>query len=164
MKKLTSIILLCLGVAAILAGCANQQAAPSVAIANPWSTWNSIQEAEAAVGCSFGLPEVIAGSYNATEFRTMNNKLIEVVYSDGDFQVCIRKETGENQDVSGDYNQYETCSEENRSGAAITTYFNSGNGAKKQLISHQGYSWSLVASNGYWGDSNEDFLQAIMET
>ena len=162
-ESMKKIILMCLGLFILFAGCANKEAAQTAAIANPWSTWDSIKEAEEACGFSFGLPDVIAESFTATEFRTMMGELIEVVYCDEDFEVCIRKSKGEDQDILGDYNRYETCNEENRNGAAITTYFNSSNSAMKQLISHQGYSWSLVAANGFWGDSNEDFLRAILQ-
>ena len=167
MKKMIPTILLCLSIVVLFAGCSNQETAQPkesqmVAIANPWSNWDSMEEAEAATGFSFGLPEVIAESFTATEFRTMNGELMEVVYFDGDFEVCIRKAKGENQDISGDYNQYESCTEENRDGAAIATYYNSANKAVKQIISYDGYSWSLMAPNGYWGDSNEDFVNGIL--
>ena len=80
---------------------------------------------------------------------------------DGDFEICIRKQKGEGQDISGDYNKYETCTETSHNGGTITNYHNSNNNAVKQLISYKGYSWSLVAPNGYWGDSNWDFIGGI---
>ena len=164
MKRIVLTILLCLGIFALFAGCASKKEPQTVAIANPWSTWDSIKEAENATGFSFGLPDVIADSYIATEFRTMNGELVEVVYCDGDFEVCIRKAKDERQDISGDYNQYETCNEERRNDITIITYGNSEKAALKQLIYCQGYSWSMIAPNGYWGDSNEDFLRSIMES
>lgn len=168
MKKNTSMILLCCIVFTIFAGCRNQTVAQeplsqTVAIGNPWSDWDSIEEAERVIGFSFGLQEVIADSYHAVSIRTLNNELIEVVYRDEDFEVCVRKQKGEGQDISGDYNEYETCTETNHNGAAITDCRNSDNHAVKQLISYNGYSWSLVAPNGYWGDSNRDFVSQIWE-
>ena len=160
--------LLCLLIFTIFPGCEDQAAeqAPEsqqVASGNPWSDWDSIEEAENAVGFSFGLPEVIAGSYHAVCFRTMNNELLEVVYRDGDFEVCVRKRKSEGQDISGDYNKYEICTETNHNGGTMIHYHNSDNHAVKQLISYKGYSWSLVALNGYWGDSNWDFMSKIWE-
>lgn len=168
MKKSASIILLLCMIAAVFAGCGKQtapqeQASQTTAIGNPWSDWDSIEEAESAIGFSFGLPEVIAETYHAVTIRTLNNKLIEVVYRDEDYEVCVRKQAGEEQDISGDYNNYETCTEMNYNGGRITEYHNSNNNATKQLISYNGYSWSLVAPNGYWGDSNGDFLNQIFE-
>ena len=132
-------------------------------IGNPWSDWTSIEEAENATGFSFGLPEVISGSYTAVAFRTLNSELIEIIYRDGIHEVCVRKQAGEGQDISGDYNEYETCTESNFSGGTMISYHNSDNNASKQLIHYNGYSWSLVAPNGYWGDSNQDFLHIIAE-
>lgn len=168
MKKVVSIILLCLIISTIYVGCGkqmkeNEQISQTATIGNPWSDWDSIEEAESVIGFSFGLPEVIADSYNAVSVRTMNDKLIEVVYCDKDFEVCVRKQKGEGQDISGDYNKYETCTETNYSGGTITNYHNSDNNAVKQIISYKGYSWSLVAPNGCWGDSNWDFVSKIWE-
>ena len=168
MQKNASIIFLCCIISAIFAGCWNQtvaqeQISQTTAIGNPWSDWDSIKEAESVIGFSFGLPEVIADSYNAVSIRTLNNELIEVVYCDEGFDVCVRKQKGEGQDISGDYNKYETCTVMNHNGGTITNYHNSDNNALKQLISYKGYSWSLVAPNGCWGDSNWDYVSKIWE-
>lgn len=168
MKKKISIILLCCMISAVFAGCGNQTAAQeqesqTTMIGNPWSDWDSIEEAESAVGFSFELPETVADSYNAVSVRTLNNELIEVVYRDAEFEVCVRKQKGEGQDISGDYNEYETCTETHRDGGAITNYHNADNNAVKQLISYMDYSWSLVAPNGYRGDSDGAFLSEIWE-
>ena len=166
MKKLISIILICLMIIAAFTGCGNSAPEPehntTVAIGNPWREWATIAEAEDAVGFTFGLPDVIAGNYKAAEFRTMNKELIEVVYLDGEYEVCVRKQVGEGEDISGDYNQYESCTETQQNGAKITTYHNTQNNAVKQLISYNGHSWSLVAEKGFSGDSANDFLNAIL--
>lgn len=166
MKKMISVVLACLIIFVCFSGCGKQTGAQETmsqmaAIGNPWSEWSSIEEAEAAVGFSFGLPAVIADSYHAVEVRTMNNMMIEVIYRDEEFEVCVRKQEGEGQDISGDYNEYAISSETRRDGGVITGYQNFDENAVKQLISYKGYSWSLVAPNGYWGDSNWDFVDQI---
>ena len=153
MKKNALMILFCCMISAIFVGCGNQAAAQAqtsqtTMIGNPWSDWDSIEEAESVIGFSFGLPEVIADSYTAVSIRTLNDELIEVVYRNEADEVCIRKQKGEGQDISGDYNEYETCTEVNRDGGIMTDYRNSNDPAVKQLISYKGYSWSLVAPNG----------------
>jgi hypothetical protein len=104
MKKIISIILFCLIISTIYVGCGkqmeeNEKTSQTAAIGNPWSDWDSIEEAESVIGFLFGLPEVIAESYNAV----------------------------------------------------------------KQIISYNGYSWSLVAPNGCRGDYNRDFGSKIWE-
>ena len=167
-KKAIGLVLLCLIPFAVCVGCGTQsakqeQTSQTAMIGNPWSDWDSIEAAESAVGFSFGLPEVIADSYRAVSIRTLNGELIEVLYRDEGFEVRVRKQKGEGQDISGDYNKYETCTEKSYSGATITNFHNANNDAVKQLISHNGCSWSLVAPNGYWGDSNWDFVSKIWE-
>ena len=168
MKKRRIGIVLFLVLFVFLAGCANQNPEPeptaqTAAIGNPWSQWASLEEAENAVGFSFGLPEVISDHYTAEAYRTLNNELLEVIYRDGDFEVRVRKQKGEGQDLSGDYNQYDTCTQFPFGSGTLTNYHDSGSNALKQLISLGGYSWSLTAPNGYWGDSNADFLNRILE-
>ena len=162
MKKIIAIILLCVAFTLLFSGCQTTKAEPSTAIANPWSDWDSLKEAESAVGFPLGLPEVIAGSFEAVTFRTMNQQLLEVTYRDEDFEVCVRKQAGEGQDISGDYNEYETRTEVSHNGGTVITYQNTDDSAMRQVISCDGYSWSLVAPNGYWGDSNQDFMNAIL--
>lgn len=165
MKKSAFVILLCCIVLSAFAGCGNQTAAQAqtTAIGNPWSDWDTMEEAEAAIGFSFDLSEVIDNSYHAVRFRTLNKDLMEVVYRDEDYEVCVRKQKGERQDISGDYNQYETRTETNQNEATITSYSNANNPAVKLLISYKGYSWSLVASNGFREGSCEDFVREILE-
>ena len=168
MKKIGLIIVLCFVATNIFVGCGDQtseskQISQSVAIANPWTDWTTMEEAEAAVGFTFGLPEVIADNFTASAFRTMSNELLEVIYHYNEFEIRVRKQIGEGQDISGDYNQYDICTEESIAGGTITYYHNSGNNAVKQLISYNGYSWSLVAPNGYGADSDWNFASAISE-
>ena len=163
MKKIISIIILCLFGTILLVACGKQEVekpSQTTMIGNPWSSWDTIQEAESAVGFAFGLPEVLADSYEAGTIRTLNDKLIEVVYYCGDFKVCVRKQEGEGQDISGDYNQYETCREESYNGGTIANYHNSTNNAVKLIISYNGYSWSVVAPEGY---SDLDLVSMICE-
>ena len=165
MKKTISVMLLCLMIVGIFAGCGKQGTGQQqmAMMGNPWSQWMSIEEAEAAADFSFGLPAVIDARFYADEIRTMNNELIEVVYRDQTLEICVRKQKGEGQDISGDYNEYETCTEENIDGATVIQYSNSDNDAVKQLVSYNGFSWSFVAPNGYGEGSGLVFVYAILE-
>lgn len=167
MKKIAS--LLCLIIAfAVFAGCGprsveQEYESHTVMIGNPWTDWDLLAEAEAAVGFSFGLPEVMADGYEIVSIRTMNNELLEVVYRYEELEVCVRKQKGEGQDISGDYNVYEICEETDYYGAVITNYLNSVDPAAKQIISYHGYSWSLVAPNGYGVDLEREVLNWILK-
>lgn len=169
MKKLILMVLLCLAFPLLLIGCgkentAAEETAQTAQIGNPWKEWSTLKEAENAVAFSFGLPEVIAQRYTVSEVRTMLDELLEVRYRDGEYEVCVRKQKGEGQDLSGDYNQYDFVSERLEHGASVTTYHNSDNPAVKQIVSYQGYSWSVVAPNGYGEEADGIFLEYIWNT
>lgn len=159
MKK---ILLFCLILLVLMSGCGRQEK-QTVSIANPWSDWGTLAEAEAAVGFSFGLPTEIGDSCTAEAFRTMSGELLEVIYRSGDSQIRVRKQKGEGQDISGDYTQYDTCARETVRGAAITAYRDSGSRAEKLLVSYKGYSWSVTAPEGFRDACAADFVNRIPE-
>ena len=153
-------LLLCL----LLTGCSTKTAAFSAPnaeaftqIANPWKDYASLAEAEAACGLTFPIPETVAGSYVAEVFQVMNGELLEVRYRDGDFSVTVRMQAGEGLDLSGVYGESENEQSYETDGAVIIEKYI--NGGVLQLISKDGYSYSLYAPNQYWGDSNVEFLQ-----
>ena len=88
--------------------------------------------------------------------------MLEVIYRYEDSEICVRKQKGEGEDISGDYNKYDTSAEDDFNGGKIVEYRNSNNSAVKQIISYNGYSWSLMAPNGYQEDSNDEFLNYIL--
>ena len=162
MKNFVWILLLCLF---LCVGCGKPavEQTQTAAIGNPWSDWDCLEEAEAAVGFSFDLPEVIGERYYAVVFRTLNNEMLEIIYRDAESEVCVRKQKVEGQDISGDYNPYDHCMEESVNGVAILHYRNADNSAVKQLISYQGFSWSVVATDGYAEGSDGMFVGEILD-
>ena len=135
--------------------------AASTQIANPWKDYASLVDAEAACGLTFPMPELVADNYVAESFRIMNGQLLEVRYRDGEFPVTIRMQAGEGQDLSGVYGEFENEQRFQVDGADIIGKYIDG--GVVQLISKDGYSYSLYAPNHYWGDSNVEFLQYIYD-
>ena len=166
MKNLIILVLLCL----LLVGCGAKTApvetsAPieeaNTQIPNPWKDYPSLAEAEAACSLTFPMPELIADNYAAESFRVMNEQLLEVTYRDGDFSVIVRMQAGEDQDLSGVYGEFENVQTSVFDGAAITS--KDIDGGIVQLISKDGYSYSLYAPKHYVGDSNVEFLQYLYD-
>ena len=160
------IMLLCL----LLAGCSDETPPAEAAmpttefttqLANPWKSYDSLEDAEIASGLTFPMPERIADSYAAESFRVMNDELLEVQYRYRDFSVTVRMRPGEGQDLSGVYGEFENVQTAQVDGATITVMIIDG--GVVQLISKDGYSYSLYAPNHYWGDSNVEFLQYIYD-
>ena len=166
MRKMMMLILVCL----MMTACSEKSvpaetnaptAEVSTQLANPWKDYASLEEAEAASGLDFPMPETIAGSYVAESFRVMNGQLLEVRYRDGEFPVTVRMQTGEGQDLSGVYAEFENEQIFQVDGAVIIA--KSIDGGILQLISKDGCSYSLYAPNHYWGDSNIEFLQYLYD-
>ncbi len=169
MKKMMILILICL----LMAGC-NTEPTPAettvpttdaaMQLGNPWKSYDSLTEAESASGLVFPLPETVANSYMAESWRVMNEQLLEVVYrdkNDPQFEVTVRMQAGEEQDLSGVYGDFENVQTVEVDEATVTV--KSIDGGVLQLISKDGYSYSLYAPNHYWGDSNIEFLQYIYD-
>ncbi len=167
MKKTVILILLCL----FLTGCGRETAPVETAappteaplqMGNPWNDYDSLEKAEAACGLDFPLEDVVAGSYKAETYRVLNGELLEVNYRDDVFEVTVRMKAGEDDDISGVYAEYsEIHTFEEEAYTIILKYIQDG--GILQLISKDGFCYSLYAPKHYWGDSNADFLAFLNE-
>lgn len=166
MKQAILILMICL----LMAGCGSTaqptetaaETAPVLQLANPWKDYPSLEEAEAACGLDFPLEDVVADSYKAETCRVMNGQLLEVTYRDDSFEVTVRMQAGEGQDISGVYAEYKDIFTYEEETYTIVLKYIQGGGIL-QLISKNGYSYSFYAPNHYWGDSNADFLAFLTE-
>ena len=79
----------------------------SLQLSNPWKSYDSLKEAEAACGLDFPLEETVADSYIAESFRVMNGELLEVTYRDDSFEITVRMQAGDNLDLSGVHMEFE---------------------------------------------------------
>ncbi len=166
MKKTMLILMVCL----LLAGCGSttkspensEETAPVLQMGNPWKDYASLEEAEAACRLDFPLEDVVADSYHAESYRVLNGELLEVTYRDATLEVTVRMQTGEGQDLSGVYAEFETISTYETENHTLTNK-KIKDGGMVQLISKDGYSYSFYAPNHYWGDSNADFLAFLNE-
>ena len=164
MKKMFTMLLLCV---VLLVGCStHSEAVPTseaaqiqMQIANPWKSYDSMDAAKAASGLDFPLPDLVAEIYAAETYRVMNGQLMEVVYRNGDDQVIVRMQTGEDQDISGVYGQADSTETTEIGGTTITTTYMGT--ACIHLIYGNGTSFSLYAPNGYQGDACSIFLSYI---
>lgn len=76
------------------------------AIANPFFDCQTQAEAETLAGFKISLPEQNLEEYPERIFRVMEGKLIEVIDTDGEKEIRIRKALG-NEEISGDFTQYD---------------------------------------------------------
>ena len=135
------------------------EAPQTLQLANPWVRYDSLEEAEAAVGFPFGMALEI-GTFRAESFRVMSGKLLEVGYRDGDFTVTVRKQPGEGQDLSGVYEDFERETAYQTGNSWVVGRV-SGN-TMLDLIDSGGCSWSVHAPKGYPEDGHTHFLNGVL--
>ena len=154
-------VMLCLLCIISLCACGKEAEATTPAteavlqIGNPWVSYETLQEAEAAVGFTVPLEETIEGSYVAKSFRVCNGELLEVVYQDDIFEVTVRMKAGEHEDISGIYDEFDQVDPFELDNATGVVKYKDG--AFLKLVIYNGYSYSFYAPNGYWGDSAISF-------
>ena len=113
-----------------------------IGMPNPFVDYDSLKEAEKAVGFEINAPESIDG-YSEKHISVMDGKMIQVIYINGDKQICIRKEKG-NDDISGDYTKYAEKKITDIDGVTIT--LKGGNGKYGNATwTADGYSYSIGA-------------------
>ena len=126
MKKRIIIILAAL---AILSGCAAKPAteateateAPGqMQIGNPWRDYDTLADAENACGLVFPVPEDVPSGYAAESYRVMNNSLLEVRYRNGESEITVRMQDGDDEDISGIYENFTAVEITDRNGSAVT--------------------------------------------
>ncbi len=106
--KISSFIGACtLGtVLALTAGCAGSggKSMENAAIANPYVEVSSLSEAAKGAGFEMEAPDSIDG-YQISNISFIQNELIQVIYTEGESQLYLRKGKGL-LDIAGDYNHY----------------------------------------------------------
>ena len=111
MKRILAVTLVLMLVLA--AGCASQpkdepEAAPEestvVGMANPWTEYDNLADAEKAAGFAFPQPEWDV-SYDTVSYRAMVG-VIEIIYTQDDGQDMILRKGADETDISGDYGDY----------------------------------------------------------
>ena len=93
----------------------------NVQIPSPWQECASLEEAGKLAGFSFTAPERIEGLENRY-IAAIPGELAEVIFSSGDenqASVCFRKGVGTD-DISGDYNTYDTVEVQTIGGKTVT--------------------------------------------
>ena len=157
MKKL--IVILCFVLICTAAfGCSKKEDTGNMQIGNPWKTYDTLAEAEKTAGFEFGIPETVL-DYTACVFRVMSDSLIEVRYQCGDLEVLVRKQAGEDQDISGDYTQYTSETVTDLEGGWVKV--RTDGTAVSALISYSGYSWSIYSAEGLSDEAQNCFISAI---
>ena len=132
-----------------------------VMVVNPFTTHETLAEAEKAANITLSLPEDFA-SHGEIIYRAANNKtlnLIEVVFSSEEGEIRIRKGVSD-EDISGVYTEYAVETEYCGDDLSFTL---KGDGEKDYLAvwSDDHFCYSIYAEQGMTSAALQDLVYAI---
>lgn len=168
MKKYIALIMAAALVFALTACGGGQEPEPeqegNEQIPNPWVDCATLEDAADIAGFSIAVPDRIEG-YPEITIQAVEGDMIQVFYSDKPLEdesrnvVLIRKGTGD-EDISGDYNQYETNETLELHGVEVTC-----SGADqlvyKAIWTQDGYSYSICADNGLEAETVDALVELV---
>ena len=130
-------------------------------IANPFVTYESLEEAEGAAGFALHAPESFEGS-SRREIAVIDGRIIDVTYLDGEDNriLTIRKGTGE-EDISGDYNEYTQEKVMDLVGLSVTVR-GDGEGIFLALWQEGDYSYAVSFDKGGTQDQLQEIMKFVM--
>lgn len=114
---------------------------------NPYAEYETLDEAEMAVGFDIAVPESF-GDYTEPYYAVVAGKILEVQYYDlGENRgMTVRKARG-SEDISGDYNQYDDIAETKAGDNTVTIKGNGGKFSLAVWVSGD-YSYSVSVESG----------------
>lgn len=160
MKK-KIIVAVCTALMAVsLAGCGGNTStkiSSSVAMANPWEDFKTLEEAQEKVGFEISLPEDWAKK-DAVYRVCEGLNAIEVRFDEGDEVIRKAKDDG---DISGDYNEY--ASEETMTiGEAQVTFKGTSEDEVNLAVWVSGdYSYSVSSTDAVSADQMKKIVEAV---
>ena len=124
---------------------------------NPYAEYDTLEEAENTIGFEISVPDSYGG-YTEPYYAVIEGKILEVQYYNGDDRgMFIRKSRG-SEDISGDFNEYNTVTETEVNGNTVTIK-GSGDEFILALWVSGDYSYSVSVSSGI----SENALKEIIE-
>ena len=128
---------------------------------NPYTDHDSLEEAEEDAGFKIQVPDEICGA-KAAAFRNLGTEMLEVIYYDGDTEVArVRKGIGED-DISGDYNEYEIDETVDAAGTQVNLK-GSADGYALAVWNADGYAYAVSLTKEISKDEMLKLVEEIVE-
>lgn len=124
---------------------------------NPYAEYDTLEEAENTIGFEISVPDSYGG-YTEPYYAVIEGKILEVQYYNGDDRGMIIRKSRGSEDISGDFNEYNTVTETEVNGNTVTIK-GSGDGFRLALWVSGDYSYSVSVSSGI----SENELKEIIE-
>ena len=137
----------------------------NVQIQNPWTDYESLEAAEAAVGYEISIPESISGCSDK-QYRAMEldgDTMLEVIYAaDSEAEAeagRVRKAPG-SEDISGDYNEY--AEQQSLTVGSVSATCKGESGLVKLAIwTDGGYTYAVSVEDGCTADEMAALISQI---
>lgn len=129
----------------------------SVGMPNPFTDNATLEEAEKQAGFSIQVPDQISG-VSAAAFRNLDQKMLEVIYYNGEQEVARIRKSQENADNSGNYVGYSEIQNEKVGGMDVSL---KGNEGKVVLATWSNGAYSYSISVNEQGVSLEEMTALI---
>ena len=130
----------------------------SVQIPNPWVDCKTLEEAQALAGFDLQLPEAPEG-YTIENISVIQNEILQVIYTKGEQEICIRKGVGTD-DISGDYNTYDTTVTREMTSSSAT--LKGSNGEFHLAIWNDGeYAYAVSSSEALTEDEMAELAGSV---
>ena len=130
----------------------------NVQIPNPFTDYQTVEEAQKALSFTAKVPGSLPDSYRFDAVQLLGNDFIQVFYKNGDHEILYRMAKGD-EDISGDYNVY-TDVKTVTVGDVSVTVRRGGEHTTGAIWTDQGYSFSVYADS----DLTEDAVLAIVKS
>lgn len=151
MKK-ALILILCLVMACSMVACGNKNSeegkeeikGESAQLPNPFIECDTLEEAEELAGFEISDVKNIPEEYELNQIQVIEKELMELIFENGENEIRIRKAIG-NEDISGDYNEYEENEQISMDNYTITRRGDNGKG-NVFTWTQGGYSYALSAN------------------
>lgn len=131
----------------------------NVQIPNPWVDCKTIEDAEKLAGFDFQLPETPDG-YTIDNISAIENSMIQVIYSNGDKEIRLRKAAGMD-DASGDYNTYDTAVTKDIQNISATLKGNK-NEFKLAIWTSEEYAYSVSSSEALSEEAMTELAESVV--
>lgn len=128
-----------------------------VQIVNPFVDYETLDDAAKAAGFDLDVPETVDGYSGEKSIQVVDNRMIQILYTDdNENSLLIRKEAG-SADISGDYNDYDEINTIFVGEYSVTLKGNNGT-VSTAIWVNDGYSYAVNADAPI---STEDMIALI---
>lgn len=130
-------------------------------IENPYVDYETLEEACEAAGVSLRLPESIEG-YERIDYQAIDGQMVNIIYTAADGSMLLIRKAKGNEDISGDYNEYEHNSEQTINDIDVQVRGN-GDTLSAAVWYDNGEAYSMTVDRPMEKDRGLELLQQLID-